>query len=69
MVNAELRRAEAFPADQARHIVDVAADLGARLPEPECRLDQGNDAGGGHALVVVGSTRAHVDVRVDESHI
>ena len=68
VADAELGGAEALPADQARQIVDVAARLGARLAEPERRLDDGDDAGRGHALVVVGGARAHVDVRVDESH-
>ena len=68
MADAELRRAEALPAHQAGEIVEIAAGVGARLAEPERRLDDRDDARRGHALVVVGGARAHVDVRVDESH-
>ena len=68
MANAELRGAEALPADEARQVVDERPHVRARLAQPERRLDDGDDAGRGHSLVVVRGSRAHVDVRIDESH-
>src|SRR5580765_5999957 len=37
MSNAELRRAETLPSEQAVEVIDEAADESARLSEPECR--------------------------------
>src|SRR5574337_659710 len=68
VADAELRRAKALPADQAREVVDEAADVGPRLALPERRFDHRDDAGGLHPFVVVGGTRRHVDVRIDETH-
>jgi hypothetical protein len=53
VTDAELRGAEALPADDARQIVDVATDAGARLPKPEGGFDDSDDAGGDHTFVVV----------------
>ena len=54
MADAELAGAEALPADQRREVVVEGADVRARLAEPEGGLDDGDDAGRGHRLVVVG---------------
>ena len=43
-------------------VVHVGADIGARLAEPEGRLDHRHDAGGRHGLVVVGGAGDHVGV-------
>jgi hypothetical protein len=42
--------------------------VGARLTEPEGRLDDGDEAGFAHALVIVGGARRHVDMGIDEAH-
>jgi diaminopimelate decarboxylase len=44
VANPELGRAEAFPSHQARQIIQVASGVGARLPEPEGRFDDRDDA-------------------------
>src|SRR5215510_132364 len=41
----ELTSAEALEATNQGKIVDVTANIGARLAEPKRRLDAGNDAG------------------------
>ena len=68
MADAELAGAKALEADDVGEVVDIGADIGARLAEPEGRLDQRHDAGGGHRLVIVGGARDHVGVRIDEHH-
>ena len=64
----ELAGAKAFPADDGRQIVDVGADMGARLADPERRLDHRDHPGRRHGLVVVGGARDHVGVGIDEHH-
>src|SRR5476649_510542 len=64
MANAELAGAEAFETGDQRKIVDEAADIGARLPEPERRLDHRDHAGFGHRFVVVRRARDHVRMRL-----
>src|SRR5262245_35950121 len=68
VVHAELRGAEALPSDQAREVVEVAADLRPRLADPEGGLDDGADPRLRHRLVVVGGPRRHVDVGVEVVH-
>src|SRR4028119_1169718 len=53
----ELPGAEALPADDGGEVVDVAADVGARLTEPEGRLDAGDDPRPGHQLAGVAGAR------------
>ena len=66
VADAELAGAEPLEADDGGQVVDIGADIGARLAEPEGGLDDGDDAGARHRLVVVGGARDHVDVRIDE---
>jgi hypothetical protein len=68
VVDAELARAEALPAEQAVEVVLEGADVGPWLTQPERGLDDGGNAGPGHRLVVDGRPRGHVDVRVEELH-
>ena len=49
-------------------VVDERPHVRARLAQPECRLDDRDDARRRHSLVVIRGARAHVDVRIDESH-
>src|SRR5258708_18553326 len=66
MTEDELTGAEAFePGDQGK-IIDKAAHIGARLPEPECGFDDRYDTCFGHRFIIVGCTRDHVCVRVDD---
>ena len=66
--DAELRGAEPLPAHEGVEVVGERADAGARLAQPERRLDERAHAGGVHRLVVVGGARRHVDVRVEDAH-
>ena len=63
VAHAELAGAELLEADDRRQVVDIAADIGARLAEPEGRLDHRDDAGARHRLIVVGGARDHVRMR------
>src|SRR5262249_53169679 len=67
VADAELAGAERFPADQTVEIIGERADVGARLAQPERRLDERPYPGGRHTLVVIGGARGHVDVRVEDS--
>ena len=69
VTDAELAGAEFLEADDGREVIDVAAEIGARLADPEGGLDHGNDAGARHRLVVVGRARDHVRVRVDDHRV
>ena len=69
VADAELAGAEFLEADDGREIVDVAAEIGARLADPEGGLDHGDDAGARHRLVVVGRARDHVRVRIDDHRV
>src|SRR6185503_15007786 len=66
MPHAELAGAEFLEANDGGEVVDIAADIGARLAEPERGFDHRDDAGARHRLIVVGGARDHVRVRVDE---
>jgi hypothetical protein len=44
VADAELLRPEALPAEQRQEVVLEGADVVARLPDPEGRLDDGGDA-------------------------
>ena len=66
VADAELAGAKPLEARDHGEIIDEAADIGARLAEPERGLDHRDHAGPGHRLVVVGGARDHVGVRVDD---
>src|SRR5438309_2308090 len=68
VAHAELLGAEALPADDRVEVVDEGADRRPRLPEPEGRLEYGDDARQGHPLVVVGDSGEHVGVRLEHAH-
>src|SRR5580700_342184 len=68
VADAELRGAEAFPADQRGKIIDIGADGSARLANPEGGLDDRNNAGRRHRLVVGRRARQHVDMRINIGH-
>src|SRR5690606_228780 len=61
----ELAGAKPFEATNHGKVIDVRADIGARLAEPERRLDAGDNPCSGHALIVIGGTRDHVRVGVE----
>ena len=66
VADAELAGAKALEAGDERQIIEIGVGAGARLAEPEGRLDDGDDAGPRHRLVVVGRARDHVRVRIDD---
>ena len=57
---------EALEATNQRKVVDVTTDVGARLAEPKRRFDAGNDAGRGHALIVVGGAGNHMRMGIEK---
>ena len=68
VANAELTRAKPLEPDDRRQVIDVRANMGSRLADPERRLDDGDDTGSGHGLVVVRRAGDHVRVWIDEHH-
>jgi hypothetical protein len=66
VADAELAGAETLEARDQGQVVAIGLGAGARLTEPEGRLDHGDDAGAGHGLVIVGGARDHMGVRVDD---
>ena len=67
MPDAELTGTESLEAGDHGEVVRVASDIGARLPKPECRLDDCDNASPGHGYVVVCRARYHVGVRIDDN--
>ena len=66
--DAVLGGAEGFPAEEGVEVVAEGGGRGARLAEPEGRLDDGADTGGVHGFVIVGGPGRHVDVGVEDAH-
>jgi hypothetical protein len=66
VMDTELAGAKSFEAEDRRQVVEIAADIGARLAEPERRLDDREHAGSRHCIIVVGAARDHVGVGIDE---
>ncbi len=66
MTHAELCRAKFFEADDRGEIVDEAAEIRPRLPEPERRLYHRDDAGLRHRFVIGRGAGDHMRVGFDE---
>src|SRR5262249_26019641 len=69
MANAELGGTFGLELDQMAEIIAKALHRAAIEAGPESRLAHGLAAALGHALVIVGATRNHVNVRIDVVHV
>src|SRR5690242_12489703 len=66
VADSELTGAEAFETGNHGEVVCVAPDIRPGLPEPERRLDDRDNTGLGHCIIVVRRARYHVSVRIDD---
>jgi hypothetical protein len=69
VTNAELSGTEPLPTDEREEVVLEAAHVRSWLAEPKRGLDHRRDAGRRHRGVVVGGSRRHVHVRIEELHV
>jgi hypothetical protein len=66
MADAALPGAKFLKPQDGGEIIDIAAEASPRLAQPEGRFNHRDHAGPRHCLVIVGSARNHVRMRVNE---